>query len=225
MAAPDQKPERWKKWALGLTLMNTILAAVIAGLQVDANIRADGANRDSQYLALQVSAALIRNGLQGDYDFSTYLEFLRNSQESLVMNFTSLDPELQSNEAAITNLTLQAAVAQARADRARALSIFLTDPRYAPPSEDQAPDFLGYLADMNAEAEDLVTQQNTASDAYHHWDSKSDAYVGVLSLLAIAFFMLGLAQAVAPQPRMVLAVFALGLMGMGSLWTVFILLG
>jgi hypothetical protein len=225
MAAPNKGPERWKKLALSLTLINTFLTAIIAGLQVDASIRADGANRDSQYLALQVSAALITSGLQGNYDFSTYLEFLKNSQESLVMNFTSLDPELQRSEAAITNLTLQAAVAQARADRARALSIFFTDPRYAPSSEDQAPDFLAYLADTNAEAEDLVTQQNAASDAYHRWDSKSDAYVGVLSVLAIAFFMLGLAQAVAQQPRLVLALFALGLMAMGSLWSAFILLG
>lgn len=225
MAKPNQNTQLWKKVALGLTLVNTFLAAIIAGLQVDGNIQADSANRNSQYFALQVSAELIRNGLQSNYDFNTYLEFLKNSQESLVASYTSLDPELLSNQAAVTNLTLQAAAAQARADRARDFSIFFTDRRYAPPSEDQAPDFLAYLADMNVEAENLVTQQNAASDAYHHWDSKSDAYVGVLSVLAIAFFMLGLAQAVATQARSVLAVFALGLMAMGSLWSAFILLG
>ena len=40
-------PDRFRIFVLILTLLNTIFAALLSGLQVDANIRADKANRDS----------------------------------------------------------------------------------------------------------------------------------------------------------------------------------
>jgi hypothetical protein len=40
------------------------------------------------------------------------------------------------------------------------------------------------------------TRQNTASDDYHKWDNKADAYIAVLSILAIsALVVMSLAAA------------------------------
>lgn len=218
MADSADKLERWKKPVLILTLINTLLAAVISGLEVDAGIRASGANRDSQFYALQVSIAVFRAGLLGNYDVQTFYELGRNEQESLVQAFTALDPQIQSDTQAVANLELQANVESVRADAAKAFSIFYTDPRYAPATEADLPDIEGYLADSMAESQNLLQLQNAASDEYAHWDKKSDAYIGILTLLAIAFLLLGLAQAIPTQPQAILGSVAAFLMLAGTFW-------
>jgi len=54
----QENPERYKSLIIILTVLTTVLAAVIAALQADAGIRSDIANRNSQYLAVQVSGEL-----------------------------------------------------------------------------------------------------------------------------------------------------------------------
>lgn len=218
MPAERENPNRWKKFAIVLTLVNTFLAALIVGLEVDASLHANGANRDSQYLAVKASGSLMRSGLQSNYDLATFATMVKNAQEALVLGFTALDPELE-NDPALAKLQTQAAAAQARADMAQALSLFYTDPRYAPTSPDGFPDLAVYLEDMLAESQELVDQQNAAAEEYARWDKKSDNYIAVLTLLAIAFFLLGLTQTLTPEPRLLLAFIALGLMSLGSLWT------
>ena len=48
MNNPTPNTDRWKSVVLVLTLINTVFAALLSGLQVDAGIRANNANRDSQ---------------------------------------------------------------------------------------------------------------------------------------------------------------------------------
>jgi hypothetical protein len=120
-----------------------------------------------------------------------------------------MEQEQDGNQAASMDSSLQAAGAQGRAERAKSLSIFYTDPRYAPKTPDGAPDFAAYLKDTQAMAQALVEKQNRASDDYHRWNNKADYYVTVLTILAIALFLFGLAQALPPRPRLLFA--ALGL--------------
>ena len=82
---------------IALTMINTILVAIIAGLQTDANIRANNANRDSQYYAVLTSAELQRIGLTNNYDINTFARILDNTQRSLVMGFTALE-QLQNGD-------------------------------------------------------------------------------------------------------------------------------
>jgi hypothetical protein len=120
-------------------------------------------------------------------------------------------------------LTLESQIYQAKADKARSLSVFFVDPAYAPaPNQDQ-PDFTTYMSDLYASSNALVTKQNSASDAYHQWSSKSDSYVAVLTVLAVAFFLLGVAQMAQPRIRMLFSIFAIGVMGIGVLWTLILL--
>jgi hypothetical protein len=216
--------ERWKRLVLILTLVNTVLAAVIVGLQADAGIRAATANRDSQYDAILASGMLFKSGLQSTYDMNTYSEVLKNTQESLVMQYTALDQEQKGNKDEASASDLQGKVAQARADKAKAFSVFYANQRYAPATDQDPPNFEAYMKDMNADATDLVARQNAAADGYQRWNNKSDAYVAVLTVLAIAFFLLGLAQSVTPRLRLAFAVFALTIMGIGGVWTGVILL-
>jgi hypothetical protein len=119
-------------------------------------------------------------------------------------------------------LVSQSEIAQARSDKGIALSQLYTDSRYAPTEPDGIPDLEAYLADQSKTANDLVAEQNAASDEYHSWDNKADSYIAVLSILAIAFFLLGLAQST--RMRLFFSISALAVMILAAVWTGFILI-
>jgi len=222
---PVQVSERWKKIILIFITLNTLLAAIITFLQTDAGIRAGQANIDSQYYSILVSGELIRQSIEGTYDLATYGEVLKNTQGSMVYSYTSLDEESKGNSAAAQQAYLQAQIQNARAEQAKGLSLFYSDPRYLPASADQAPDLQAYLDNQAAYANSLVTRQNAASDEYQLWNRKSDAYVAILTILAIAFFLLGLGQSLASRVRILFAAIALVIMAIGATWCLLTVLG
>ena len=81
-----------------------------------------------------------------------------------------------------------------------------------------------YLSDLNAPSMALVQKQNDASSAYHRWNNKSDLYVAVLTVLAIAFFLLGVAQMSQPRIRLLFSAFATGVISIGILWALILVI-
>lgn len=212
---------RLKNLALILTLINTVFAAVLSGLQVDAGIRAGAANRDSQYYAILVSNELVRQGHQNAYELETFSTSIKHSQESLVLGLTALELEQEGESAGTENLSAQNQVVQARAVTAEKFSIFFNDPRYQPADPAGVPDLEAYLAGQFEIANGLLAQQNAAADDYQKWNNKSDAYVTVLTVLAIAFFLLGLAQS-SERMRLFFTLSALAVMFLAGASTVII---
>lgn len=215
--------ERYKILIVVLTLITSIISASVAGLQADANIRANNANRDSQYYAVLTSGELRRSGLQTNYDLSTFAGVVRETQMALLMGFTALESEQDGDKlgAAINNQ--EALAAQARADQFTRFSIFYTDPRYTPKTADELPNSDAYLVDLAAKANELLQKQNAAADDYHQWNNKADSYVAVLTVLAVAFFLLGLAQALTGRMRLVFAIFGAAILLSASAWGALIL--
>jgi hypothetical protein len=211
-------PDRWKKLILVLILINTLIGAVIAFLQTDANIKASQYNVDSQYYAIQASGLLIQQSIEGSYDIASYGEVLKNTQEYLVSEYTALDEASKGNTSASESAYLQATIQQARAEKAKIFSVFYSDPRYAPSSTDQMPNAQAYLDDQANLITPLVDKQNIASDEYHRWSKKSDSYVAILTILAVAFFTLGLGQSLNTKTRLFFAACGLLIMGIGSAW-------
>jgi hypothetical protein len=195
MIQPDN-PDRYKSLVIILTVLTTVLAAVLAALQADASIRSDIANRDSQYYAIQVSGELHRVGLVTNYEFNVFGDYLSNLQEATVLQLTALEQEQAGEKDAAQTTRDLASVSQARADLGEKFSVFFTNPRYAPKAEGETPNAEQYLLDLNQNLNDLLARQNKAADAYNQWNGKSDAYITALTLLAVAFFLFGLAQAV-----------------------------
>lgn len=112
----------------------------------------------------------------------------------------------------------QSEVAKARSEKGTSLSVFYSDPRYAPTKADATPNLDAYLVDQMKAPNDLVAKQNTATDEYHKWNKKGDAYVAVLTVIAIAFFLLGLAQSTS-RLRLFFAISALAIMFIAAAWT------
>jgi hypothetical protein len=216
--------ERYKTLIVVLTLITTVITAIVATLQADANIRANTANRDSQYYAILVSAEMHRSGLKSSYDLNTFSKVLLEKQTALMMQFTALQSEQSADKLSTALNNISALAAQARADKLTNFSIFYTDPRYAPKVTDGLPNGEAYLADSNAKANEVLEKQNTAADLYHKWSSKADSYVGVLTVMAVAFFLFGLAQALTGRMRLVFAIFGAVILLASSAWTVLILM-
>ena len=219
---PTPTTNRFKTLVLVLTLLNTIFAAVLSGLQVDANIRASDANRDSQYYAVLVSDELIREGQQSAYDMKLLTTIIKDTQQSLVMNFTALELEQAGDDENTADLQIQSQVAEARSNTGKSFSRFYSDPRYAPTEEGGTPMLDTYIADQFQISNELLEKQNTAADDYQKWNRKADAYVAVLTILAITFFLLGLAQS-SDRMRLFFAVSALVITLGAVLWTGFII--
>ena len=222
MNEPAPHIDRFRVFILALTLLNTIFAALLSGLQVDANIRADKANRDSQYYALLTANELVRMGHQNAYDLELFATTVKDAQQSLVMALTALELEEAGEEESAARLVSQSEIAEARSDKGIALSLLYLDPRYAPDEPDGIPDLEAYLADQTKLPNELVAKQNAASDEYHRWDNKGDSYIAVLSILAIAFFLLGLAQSTT-RMRLFFAISALAVIVIAAVWTGFIM--
>lgn len=215
-----ENTEHFKVFTIILTLITTIVTALIATLQADASIRANAANRDSQYYAVLASAELQHSGLKSSYDLNTFSKVLLETQTDLMMQFTALQASsTQSKDLSEIN----SLAAQARANQLRNFSVFYTDPRYAPTSPDGAPDMEGYLADFKDRAQEIVAKQNAASDEYRRWSSKGDAYVGVLTVLAVSFFLFGLAQALKEKMRLLFDIFG-GIILLGGMSWAFLVL-
>jgi hypothetical protein len=217
------KTDRFRVVILILTLINTIFAAALSGLQVDANIRADKASRDSQYFAQLAANELVRIGHQNAYDSEVFTNTVKVTQQSLVMEFTALELEQKDENEIAAKLHSQSQIEQARSETGTALSVFFTDPRYAPATEDGLPDLEAYLLDQMKLPNELVVKQNTATDEYHTWNKKADGYVAVLTVIAIAFFLLGLAQSTT-RLRLFFAISALVIMSIAAIWTGLILI-
>lgn len=216
--------DRWKNFVLVLTLINTIFAALLSGLQVDVGIRANNANRDSQYYAVLLSNELVRQGYQSAYDFQTLTSGMRYSQESLVQEFTALSLEQNGDKSGADEAHLQSVISKARAATAEKFSFMHNDPRYAPAQPDGAPDAQAYVDDHAKIANEILVQQNAASDEYQKWNKKSDAYVAVLTLLAIVFFLLGVSQST-QRMRPFFALSGLALLLLAGAWSLLIFLG
>jgi hypothetical protein len=69
-----------------------------------------------------------------------------------------------------------------------------------------------------------VARQNAAADDYNRWNRKGDAYTSVLAILAVAFFLFGLAQALSPRLRLLLAIFGVAALAGAALWAGIILI-
>ena len=219
-APAPRSPDRWKTAALILTILTTVFASLLAALQTDADLRASSADRDSQWFAVLASSELQRTGLASNYEFSLLTELLKDLQTGTVLELTALEQQARSEDSLAETSLLLAAAAKARFEQGRAFSALYTDPRYAPSDDSAFPDLQAYTEDLSSRAAEIVAQQNEAADLYHLWSNRADAYVTVLTVLAVAFFLLGLAQTVQSLPLQRFFVLSgVLLLGGAVLWT------
>jgi hypothetical protein len=201
-----------KRFFVLTAVVVTISVAGITALQTDAGIRSNRSNRQSQALALDVAEALTRSNLRASYD----LDVLRESAEQGVRAASLTLAALQeSNPQVAADLMRAAEIAQAKSDALRASSVLYNDPQYAPKEEGAFPDANKYVTQSTAESERLGAEQISASEDKSHWGDIADGYVVALTILAVALFILGLAQALPEQSRLTVGMVGVGISALG----------
>ncbi|MCJ7512407.1 MAG: hypothetical protein MUO23_05495 [Anaerolineales bacterium] len=223
MSATTGASERWRSLVLLLTMGATVTASIIVGLQADAGIRSEIANRQSQVFALLASGEMFRQGIRTDYDIATLASVTKEMQDGLSLEITALEQEAEGEAESAALARQRAAVLQGRVERGRALSVFYSDPSYMADSPDALPDPQAYIANTFAEANRLVVLQNEQADAYQRWSRRGDGYVAVLALLSVSLFMFGLAQAASVRTRRTFTIFGAIVLGTGLAWAISIL--
>jgi len=211
-------PDRGRRLVVVLTLITTIVAAVVAGLSVDAGTRQDAANRESEYLVLIATNQTVSDIGAENYQTSLVSDVVSNSADGLAHDMAALQLAATGDASGALTVTALANGSRARADAARKLSDLYQSPKWGPTSADGFPDVKGYFAAQADAEQAIVTRQNQASDTYNAWSAKGDTYVAILSVLAVTFFLLGLAQ-VSKRMRTFLATCAGGLLLVSIVWT------
>jgi hypothetical protein len=216
--------DRSKNVIIILAVLTTAVTTLVAGLQTDASIRADQANRDSQVQAIRLMGSLQRTGLNSAYELSGLARITTDRIEGLALELAGLRLQEQGDSEGAARASLRGQAAEARARAQEDASLLYRDPRYSPRAPGEPPNLEAYLTDLTAESETLLQQQNAAADDYQRWNRKADAYVGVLTLLATALFLLGLSQALLGRLRLFFALVGTFAAGSGVLWAAGILI-
>jgi hypothetical protein len=223
MTAATIRAERSRNVIILLAVLTTAATTLVAGLQTDASIRADQADRNSQLHAIRLMGTLQRTGQSSTYELAALARITSDQIEALALELAAIRLEQNGDVDGAARAYLRAQAARARAEALQDASILFLDPRYSPTTPLEAPDLGIYMADLARETEVLLEEQNSAADDFHRWNRKADAYVGVLTLLATALFLLGLAQALLGRMRLFFALVGIAAAGAAVLWATSIL--
>ena len=82
--------DRGRRTVVVLTLLTTIVAAVVAGLEVEASTQGDTANRESERLVLTAAALQVSDSVAEGYQSGLVTDVLSNTQQALALEFAAL---------------------------------------------------------------------------------------------------------------------------------------
>ena len=175
--------ERFKRIVAVLIALLTVLAALIALLQSDASARDDRANRDTKRYATEAMGRKVSGDARVNFDYNSAYQAWYEL-DTLATSATNRGDD----EAAQRYITQR--------DEMTSLSPLLAA-QYFDPAEGQ-PDVSRYEADVYlVEITALNERFLAASVVKDGWDTKANAYVFHLTLLAVAFFLFGLSITIA----------------------------
>ncbi|MBC8160397.1 MAG: tetratricopeptide repeat protein [Roseiflexaceae bacterium] len=175
--------ERFKRIVAVLIALLTVIAALIALLQSDASARDDRANRDTKRYATEAMGRKVSGDARVNFDYNSAYQAWYEL-DTLATSATS-----RGDDAAAQRYITQR-------DEMTSLSPLLAA-QYFDPATGQ-PDVARYEADVYlVEMTTLNENFLAASVVKDGWDSKANAYVFHLTLLAVAFFLFGLSITIA----------------------------
>jgi hypothetical protein len=185
----------------------TIIAAVVAFLQTDADARGTRANRDAQRYAIEALGTRASGGSQVDYGW------YGAAQAYYALNSLALTA-IQSDD--------QQAAERYRSvrDKLTALSPLLQEP-YFDPEGGFYPDRTSYAADVYlVQATELSELYNASSTLNNDWDDKANTYIVHLTLLAVALALFGLSTTPDDWTRWIFAGAATLIVSVTVIWMV-----
>lgn len=193
----------------------TLVASIVVALQFDASTATAAAERQADAAGLERSEADARGNGDQIVDYGMYRAWSEQLQRvnwavERIEVLGASDPE---------QTALLSALAQTDsvlADFVRANTDLLKPPFFD--EQSFATDFIGYLADRAADGLRAGERFDTANAAATQYQSRSAAFLALITVLAASLFFLGLAGTTRSRPRQVLvaAGLAFAIVGTGG---------
>ncbi len=200
-----QDPQRWRTVVIVQMTVAVFIAAMLGGLAVNASINAARANGEAQWYSIQVSGELDRAGLRSGYEAAALAYSARDLNEAIKLQWLALALTRQGKHAESAVLLTQSGAALARYENAQSYSIVYSDLQNS--NKPDSARSMTYVEYLYAKAQSLRAMQFAAVESMQRWTAKAESYTAVFSLLAMVLFVLGVAQAVRPPIRLLLAIF------------------
>jgi len=208
--------ERSKHAATFLALATAVVIACVAALQNGANVTAGEASRDLQLLTMQLADDFERLGLQANFEMGVIGQSFKDVQEAQVLRLSALDLEARGSTADAAATRARADVMLARAQREKQFSSLFRDAQYAPNAADKLPEIRKYVNDLQVQRTRLVGRITAVNQRYIGASRVADTYTMYVTILAIALFLFGLAQALEWRARLVFIAFGVMALAAGT---------
>lgn len=210
----DEEADRFKKIVAIVVVSITFFAAIIGFLQTSASNKEEVEARDSQIAAVTGFGTQIDADARYSAAYDVYAEDRLVERRSLIAHARARLVGDEPERDALNRETVRyASVREALAG----LSPLLSDKRY---SEDSDPAFPNrFFADAIVESDKAKLQQMARAELVNAYGGKADAYVAVLTVLAVALFLVGLSLTVAGRGRRLLFIPGVGLAAWCVLWS------
>ena len=209
----DESAQPFKRLVAVLVVGITFFGALVGYLQTVASNEEERAARDANVAAVTSFAAQVDATTQFRTAYDVYTEAKLVQQRQLIAHNRGLlvqDPV--------------AALESARWENVRQsfqeLSPLLSEERYQDDADPRFPERFG--ADVNVDPNKVRLQQAARAELVEDFGGKADAYVAVLTVLAVSLFLIGLSLTVAGRGRRFLFIPGVGLAVACVLWAALI---
>lgn len=209
----DESSPGFKRLVAVLVVSITFFGALVGYLQTVASNEEEKAARDANVSAVSSFASQVDANTQFRTAYDVYTESKLIQQRQLIAHNRNLlvqDPV--------------AALESARWESVRqsfeALSPLLNEKRYKDDADPRFPERFG--ADVNLDPNKVRLQQAARAELVQDFGGKADAYVAVLTVLAVSLFLIGLSLTVSGKGRRFLFLPGVGLAAVCVLWAGFI---
>lgn len=213
----DDKAAGFKKLVAMVVVSITFFGAIVGYLQTTASNNEEVQARDAQIAAVAGFGTQIDADSRYSAAYDVYAEDRLAKRRSLVAQARArLVRDQPSREALLRESARHASVREALTS----LTPLLSDKRY---SEGNDPAFPNrFFADAVVDADKARLRQMARAELVNDYGGKADAYVAVLTVLAVSLFLVGLSLTVSGRGRKLLFYPGLGLAIWCVVWSGFI---
>lgn len=186
----EQATKRFNAIVITLISTATVISAITAFLQNDASGRSNTIIRNGQKAAIQQMDAALQSQQRQNYDSYVYQQWSGLSWEhSLALRQTDSLTATQDAERLAELMQLTADFSP------------LTSPPYLTDPLNGSPDLAQYYAEQEYDPTYYRELRIALTQEGNDWSSRAASYVTILTLLAVALFLFGLATTIAGRVR------------------------
>ncbi|HEX8098745.1 MAG TPA: tetratricopeptide repeat protein [Actinomycetota bacterium] len=220
LPSPDDLKDPLTRWLTIGIVLTTLAGAVVGYLLVSASQRGENAQADAQRLGVRSVAAFLDSQQRALAQYETFMA----SEVDRRKASNALQENVFSPNAKELGLELQLEQFQDLADVKENVPKRV-DPPLVPLTAagsngpDQDPTFpQRFFAQSEGEGVRLQALQDAANEESSAWDGRVATYTAVVTLLAVAVYLFGLALTVQIAQKQLFAVVGAVLVGIGVLW-------